>query len=183
MITSTIEKHAEALFELAQEEKAVADYEAALQSVLLSLRKEPSLAGCLESYAVPKEENYRLIDEVYGKIPLKSLTSFLKVIVDHHLMDHFEDVELAYRHLANLELGIKEGLVYSASPLSKEELALLTETLEEKLQAKVALESRTEPSLLGGVKVAIDGKVYDGTLLSKVEALRTRLLAQGGEEK
>jgi F0F1-type ATP synthase delta subunit len=107
--------------------------------VLLSLRKEPSLAGCLASYAVPKQENFRLIDEVYGKIPLKSLTSFLKVLVDHHLMDHFEDVELAYRHLANLELGIKEGLVYSASALSPEDIELLKCTLEEKLQAKVRL--------------------------------------------
>jgi F-type H+-transporting ATPase subunit delta len=182
MISAAVEKHAEALFELAQEEKAVADYETALQSVLLSLRKEPSLAGCLASYAVPKEENYRLIDAIYGKIPLKSLTGFLKVLVDHHLMDHFEDVELAYRHLANVELGIKEGLVYSATPLTREELDLLTKTLEEKLQAKVALEARSEPSLLGGVKVAIDGKVYDGTLLAKVEALRARLLAQGGNE-
>jgi ribosomal 50S subunit-associated protein YjgA (DUF615 family) len=43
------------------------------------------------------------------------------------------------------------------------------------------LENRTEPSLLGGVKVAIDGKVYDGTLNTKLEALRSRLLAQGGE--
>jgi hypothetical protein len=47
---------------------------------------------------VPKQENFRLIDEVYGAIPLKSLTSFLKVlVVNHHLMDHFEDIELAYR--------------------------------------------------------------------------------------
>lgn len=89
MISSTIEKHAQALFELAQDENAVADYEAALQRVLLSLRKEPSLAGCLASYAVPKQENFRLIDEVYGAIPLKSLTSFLKVHIDiHHAMTY-----------------------------------------------------------------------------------------------
>jgi F-type H+-transporting ATPase subunit delta len=182
MISSAIEKHAEALFDLAKEEKAVKDYETALQSVLLSFEKEPSLAGCLSSYAVEKKDAYHLIDEIYGKIPLKSLTSFLKVLVDHHLMDHFADVEFAYRKLANEELGVKEGLVYSASPLKEEELALLKKTLEDKLQAKVSLETRTEPSLLGGVKVAIDGKVYDGTLLSKVEALRVRLLAQGGKE-
>jgi F0F1-type ATP synthase delta subunit len=45
MISSTIEKHAEALFELAQDENAVADYEAALQNVLLSLSEGTFFGG------------------------------------------------------------------------------------------------------------------------------------------
>jgi F-type H+-transporting ATPase subunit delta len=79
-------------------------------------------------------------------------------------------------------LASKKGLSTAQVPLSPEDIELLKSTLEEKLQAKVALETRTEPSLLGGVKIAIDGKVYDGTLLARVEALRARLLAQGGKE-
>jgi F-type H+-transporting ATPase subunit delta len=176
------EKHAEALFELAQAEGKVADYETALQNVLHDFAMNPALESCLSSYALPKEDIYHLIDEIYGKIPLKSLTSFLKVVVNHHRMDHFKDIEAAYRRLANAELGIKEGLVYSAMPLSKEEMTLLQKTLENKLQVKLELENRTEPSLLGGVRVAIDGKVYDGTLNTKLEALRSRLLAEGEKQ-
>lgn len=179
MISLADEKHAEALFELAQSEGKVAEYETALQSVLVSFEKNPALESCLSSYALSKGDLYHLIDEIYADIALKSLTSFLKVLVDHHRMAHFRDVENAYRRLANATLGIKEGLVYSASPLSEEEMALLVKTLEEKLGVKLELENRTEPSLIGGVKVAIDGKVYDGTLSSKLEALRSRLLAEG----
>ena len=66
--------------------------------------------------------------------------------------------------------------------LSKEQLELLTKTFEEKLGCEVSLSARSEPSLLGGIKVSIDGKVYDGTLANKLEALRLRLLAQGGKQ-
>lgn len=176
------EKHAEALYQLAKEEGKVAEYETALQNVLLSFKENPGLESCLSSYALSKEKLYPLVDEIYGKIPLKSLVPFLKVVIAHHRMNHFSEIEAAYRSLANAALGIKEGLVYSAMPLSEKEMALVTASFEEKLRVKVELENRTEPSLLGGIKVAIDGKVYDGTLSSKLEALRSRLLAQGGQE-
>jgi F-type H+-transporting ATPase subunit delta len=182
MNTSTYEKHAEALFSLAEEEGKVREYETALQKVLADFSREPLLESCLSSYALAKDKAYELLDELYGKIPLKSLTSFLKVVVNHHLMDHLKEIEECYRSLANESLGIKEGLVYSATPLTPEQLALVKKTFEEKLGCEVSLSARSEPSLLGGIKVSIDGKVYDGTLANKLEALRLRLLAQGGKQ-
>jgi F-type H+-transporting ATPase subunit delta len=181
MKNSTFEKHAEALFSLAEDEKKVKEYEAALQKVLADFAREPLLKSCLSSYALDKAEAYQILDDLYGKIPLKSLTPFLKVVVNHHLMDHLSDIEECYRVLSNESLGIKEGLVYSATPLTPEQLALVKATFEKKLGCEVSLTARSEPSLLGGIKVSIDGKVYDGTLEAKLEALRLRLLAQGGK--
>jgi len=181
MMNSTFEKHAEALFSLAKDEGKIKEYETALQKVLADFRVEPLLKSCLSSYVLAKEKAYQLIDELYGDIPLKFLTSFLKVVANHHLMDHVSEIVECYRALANEALGIKEGLVYSASPLSEEQLELLTKTFEEKLGCEVSLSARSEPSLLGGIKVSIDGRVYDGTLANKLEALRLHLLAQGGK--
>jgi len=182
MNASTFQKHAEALFSLAKEEGKVREYETALQEVLTDFSREPLLESCLSSYALAKERAYELLDELYGKSSLKSLAAFFKVVVNHHLMDHLKEIEECYRSLANEFLGIKEGLVYSASSLTPEQLTLVKKTFEKKLGCEVSLSTRSEPSLLGGIKVSIDGKVYDGTLANKLEALRLRLLAQGGKQ-
>jgi len=182
MNDSLFEKHAEALFSLASEEGKIQDYETALQKVLGDFEREPLLESCLSSYALDRVEIYKIIDELYGAVPLKSFTPFLKVVANHHLMDHFERIEAAFRRLSNNALGIQEGFVFSALPLTEGQLELVQKTFEEKLGCHVLLTSRIDPALLGGIKVNIDGKIYDGTLANKLEGLRLRLLAQGGKQ-
>ena len=48
--------------------------------------------------------------------------------------------------------------------------------MQKSLGFAVSLENHVDPSLIGGVKVFIDDKVYDGTILGKIERLRSTLL-------
>ena len=82
----------------------------------------------------------------------------------------------------NESLGILEGVVYSAAPLSEEEKKRIEDALAERLGDKVELTPILDPDLLGGVKVALDGKVYDGSLRHKLQEMKKHLL-QGGKDQ
>lgn len=175
------QRYGEALFSLAQDEKKVKAYLEALKGVQKDFEKTPELQPFLSSYAIEQPKLYQIIDEAYGDSACRSLASFLKVLVKDHVIGHFDEVVASYRKLANESLGIEEGIVYSTHLLSEKEMAEVSKSLEQALGKGVSLENHLDPALLGGIKVAIAGKVYDGSLENKVENLKSTLLkSQGG---
>ena len=52
-------------------------------------------------------------------------------------------------------------------------------TLEDKLSCKVSLKNKIDHNLIGGVRIVLDGKIYDGSVENKIETLRKKLLKGG----
>lgn len=178
--------YGKALFELVGTDPALLKaYQKALLDVSLSLKKNGELQDFLSSYAVNKENQFKVIDELFRDEKLVHLAPFLKLIESKRLFSRFEDIRLSFHELANKALGKEEGIAYSASKLAKEDLEELEKALGESLGKEIELENRVEPSLLGGIRVFVDGKVYDGTIETKLESLRKKLLAvaRGGSGK
>lgn len=57
-----------------------------------------------------------------------------------------------------------EGKLLSAKPLGQDQLRAIESRFTALLGGSVRLTEETDPSLLGGVRVEIDGRVYDGSL-------------------
>lgn len=171
--------YASALFSLAKEEGKLPAYLAEMRDVLNTLKDNPDFVAFCASYRIPNENAYSLLETVFGSLKCKSIVPFLKLAVTKHLFSHIEDICEAFFSLCNEELGIKEGIVYSTSLLSQKEISEIEKALEKRLSSKVSLRNRVDANLLGGVKVAIDGKIFDGSLQAKVEGLRKKLLKGG----
>lgn len=167
---------ATALIELAKEEDKVTEYLEALKSIQTDFKKEPQLPLVLSSHQIPTSELIELVDKLYGDVELKHLVPFLKLLVTKRYIVRFNEVVNQYIFQADEILGIEEGIVYSVKLLTDEELKCLEDLFSEKLGKKVHLINRTEPSLLGGIRVFVNGKAYDGSLSSKLESLREKLL-------
>ncbi|MBQ7994655.1 MAG: F0F1 ATP synthase subunit delta [Bacilli bacterium] len=167
--------YSSALFSLAKEENAVEKYSSCLHDISSLLKTNDDFYKAMNSFSLPYESKCLLLDKIIKNAP-KSLLPFLKILARDHLYSKFDKIAREYYRLANEELGIKEGLAFSAFPLSEKEIKELEKTLEKKVGCKIYLDNKVEPSLIGGVKVAIDGKVYDGTIANKIETLRKTLL-------
>lgn len=173
---------ASALDDLAMTEGKRAEYQTALREIRHLFLVSPELVNTLESYAIPKERLYSLCDSLWGKSGLKSLSPFMKTLVKNHAISYFDEIEKAFSSLVNESLGIEEGLLYSAKSLSPAEHQAIEEAVGKALKKKVSLVERLEPSLIGGIKVAVAGKVYDGSLERKLAELRRSLLVGGHEQ-
>jgi len=172
---------AQAFYDLALEENQPQAYQEALSEVSKTLNGNEELLATFRSYVLPKERLYALIDSLWGQGP-KNLAPFLKTLVKNHALGYFSEIVSAFSSLVNEGLGVEEGLAYSAVALSGEEMLRLEEAVGKTLKKKVSLVNRVEPSLIGGVKVAIAGKVYDGSIARKLSELRKSLI-EGGNRK
>lgn len=169
--------YAQALYSLA-DPSALPDYEQAMEEIRLLFEKEPAFLRLLSGYTLGNQEKEKLIDQVFSSFGLPYLLDFLKLLSAKHRISHFDEIEEAFASLCHERFKVKEGIAYSAVPLSKEQLSSIEEALSKKLGAKVRLRNQVDQVLLGGVKVALDGKVYDGSLRSKLLGLKKSL--EGG---
>ena len=58
----------------------------------------------------------------------------------------------------------------------------LGSVLREGLQREIAIETETEPALLGGAVVAIGDRVYDGSVRTRLHRFRRTLMRSRGYE-
>ena len=95
--------------------------------------------------------------------------------------EHFDAFLLCcewFHQRFNEDYGIVEARVTSAVPLSEEENSALRAKLAKISGKQVALIATVDPSLIGGVRVEMDGKRYDNTIQDRLGRLK-RSLAQG----
>ncbi len=65
--------------------------------------------------------------------------------------------------------------VLSAQPLSEENRARIDEIFERQTGKRVIAETAVVPDLLGGAVVELQGRVFDGSLRTRLERLRQAL--------
>ena len=171
--------YADALYQFARDEGKISAYREAMKLVVSTFADNPSFGTFLASYAVPQERQFALLEEVFASLDTPELVPFLKLVTARHLIPHLSDIADCFIQECNEALGIREGIVYSTALLSKDDLAKIQSALEERLGVKVYLHNQADTNLIGGVKVAIDGKVFDGSIQARWEALRNQLLKGG----
>ena len=172
--------YASALFSLLktlEEKQAYAD---ALKALDELLKEEKDVLTFLSSPDFGQKEKIDVLSKSLNSYKgLTHLIPFLATIISHHRMPYFSTIVAAFVSLVNDEAGILEGYVYSSEKLSKDQLESLQNGFYKKLGKKVLLKNILDPSLIGGVRVSLDGKVYDSSLKGKLEQLRHHL-NQGG---
>ncbi len=178
MAESVYQNYAIALFSLTKE-KDGQEYLSALRKVEKDLSENPDFLAFLSSYSIPLETRLAALSKVYEPLKLAYLPRFLGLLVQHHRIRHLNEVEREFAALVNEEHGILEGIVYSASKLEEKDIKRIEKAFERKLGKKVALKNRVDEKILGGVKVALDGKVYDGSIRNRLLDLEKQLLAGG----
>lgn len=103
-----------------------------------------------------------------------------KSIVDKVIADkprNYLGILTAYHRLLRLELEKRHAIVDSAKELSAEEQGKVTADLQSRYGSDVTAEFRTVPELLGGIRIKLGSTVWDGSVKSRLETLRSQVLA------
>jgi F-type H+-transporting ATPase subunit delta len=86
------------------------------------------------------------------------------------------EVAAAYSDLANASQGVVAAAVVSAVPLAPAQRKALEQALAGQASS-IELTSEVEPGLVGGLVIRMAGRTYDGSVRTRLAALRRRLAA------
>lgn len=167
--------YGEALYSLAREE-GLSD--AMLQELKLlrdAFAQEPDFVRLLSAPNLSKEERCDILDRSFrGKVQPYVL-NFLKILTEKGYARYFCDCCDAYRELYNADHGILTVKAVTAVALTDQQAAKLSKKLASITGKTIELQNRVDPGCLGGVRLDYDGKRVDGTVASRLDAVRSLL--------
>ena len=139
------------------------------------LAGHPELAAALEHPGVTAEQRQRLLAALAERAgATDTLRRLLDLLAARDRIALLPDVVEAYAGLANAARGVVSAEVVSAVPLPEDQKHALGAALRGE-GASVELRERVEPLLVGGLLVRSGGRTYDGTVRTRLAALRQRL--------
>ena len=168
-------RYAKALFQLARE----AGQEAKIGQELEQFNgayTQSDLKQVLVNPAFALEVRKNILAQVTQAEQLSELTRhFLSLLADRDRLPHLAGIVGCYRRLLNEAKGRVEAKVVSVSPLEPDWVDQLRGQLHGISGKDVVLQQETDPGLLGGLLVELEGKVYDGSIRTQLEKMRLRL--------
>lgn len=150
------------------------------EALLSALGSDDSFAVFLASPNIAFAKKDKAIGEALGFLP-ERLQIAIKLLAKKGYGGKLLGFLQALLSLLRGALGVKEGIAYSAKPLDPESLSRLEAAVGGRIGYKAKLKNIVDSRLLGGAKVAIDGKTFDYTLARQLESLRAKL--EGGIAK
>jgi F-type H+-transporting ATPase subunit delta len=143
------------------------------------LGRHPAIASYLANPAVNREQKVSALREAINN-PRSNTTilfrKFLGVLHANNRLGLLSDIAVAYRKLRDQAARRVRVTVRAATDLTPDQTAALTATLAESLNQTPILTVVVEPELLGGLIVQVGDRVYDTSVRSRLETLRTHLM-------
>jgi ATP synthase F1 delta subunit len=125
---------------------------------------------------IDANERKNIAKELFsGKIPAE-LLNFLYVLIDKRRMESFFGIARVYEKLVDEQNGVTCGRLVTATEIDDAQLAKLEGEAGKLLHKNVRLMDETDPSLLGGCRIYIDGKIIDASLKTKLDKLKEKIV-------
>lgn len=176
IMASVAGRYAAALFDLANDEKKVADIEGDLSKFQNFLDMSSDLTSLVRSPLYSAESQAAALETVAAKAGMNALTiNFLKLLAKNRRLFVVSDVIKAFRALVARSRDEVTAEVTSAAALSDAQIDELKQTLKATVGKDVQLATRVDPSLLGGLIVKIGSRMVDSSLRTKLSNLRLNL--------
>ncbi|MBT2734847.1 F0F1 ATP synthase subunit delta [Bacillus sp. ISL-7] len=170
-------RYALALFQIAKETQALGVIEEELRVVKEVVQYNPELKNILNSSKLSIEEKKEIIKVSFATVNVNVLNTML-ILIDRHREDQIVDVANEFLELANDEMGIAEAKVYSTRELTDAEREAISSVFAAKVGKKsLKIENIVDSNLLGGIRLRIGNRIYDGSLRGKLDRLERKLLS------
>ncbi|WP_077623443.1 F0F1 ATP synthase subunit delta [Sediminibacillus massiliensis] len=170
-------RYADALFRLSEQKQATDQIEQQLRIVLEVFEGNKQLLPFLKHPKVSNDKKKQLIRETFHHFSKEVINTFL-LLVDRHREELIPAIIGHYIDMENDAKGIAEAKVYTTRELSVEEKTQLSNVFAKKLnKSTLKIDNIVDPSIIGGVKLRIGNRIYDGTISGKLERIERNLVS------
>ncbi len=160
-----------ALFELAHEEGIDKDILSEVRVIRELFKENPDYVKLLSSPNVPKDERLACIDGLLSERVHPYFLNFLKIITERNhirsVFGCFDEFERLYYE----SHGIICARAESAVPLTESQKERITERLAAQFGAEIELSCTVDPSLIAGVRLIVNNKLFEGSVKAKLSAI------------
>jgi F-type H+-transporting ATPase subunit delta len=174
--TSVAKRYAAALFQIAKEQNLLDTMEEELRAIKEVFSSNNELQAFLQHPKVSAEVKKQFIGEVFADLSIQ-VKNTLFLMIDSHRTDVISQMAADFIELANEERSVAQAQVYSVRPLTEDEREAVSSAFAAKVGKRtLRIENIVDRSVLGGIKLRIGNRIFDGSVSGKLERLERELL-------
>jgi len=172
-VSGLAERYAKALFELADEQKALDAVAEDLRALRAMVAESADFRRLIRSPVLSRAEQAKAIAALAERAGFSALTrNLLGVAARNRRLFVLPDVITGYLQELATRRGEVTAEVTAAQVLTPRQTEAVNEQLRKAVGRKVAVDIRVDPSLLGGIIVKVGSRMIDASLKSKLARLR-----------
>lgn len=174
-MASVGKRYAKAAFEVAQQEGTRDQWLERLRTLRERVHL-PEAHAVLTSPVVPMPERLRAVDvlDEDGRIGTEA-RNLAKLLVEARRIEDVDAVVEEFERLDDAAAGRVRATVTTAIGLGEDDRRRLGSDLSKQLGQEVRLESRVDPSILGGIVLQLGDRLVDASLRGRLQQLRRQL--------
>jgi len=170
-------RYAKALFELGKDKGILEEIEADFPKVAAVIDGNEDAQSFLAHPAIGDEEKKKLIADLFKSKINDSLFDLLCLCVDKNREAYIGLIWQDFKTLLMEHRSQVTAIVYTPYELSPGLKKELEDRMSKSINKTVLLEEVVDKELIGGVRVKIGDRIYDGSVVSKIEQLREAMLS------
>jgi F-type H+-transporting ATPase subunit delta len=166
--------YAEAVFRLAEENKALKKWSEMLEFVT-AVATDEQVARLATDPRIDHDRFTRMLLDICGKKLSKEGANFLQVLQQNRRLDLLPEITQLFEKLRAEAEGRIEAQVISAFEMKAEQLKKIAVALKARLGREVDLVATVDTSLIGGIIIRAGDLVIDGSVQGRLRALASHL--------
>ncbi len=173
-------RYATALYELAEEDKALDEVARDLEDLKAMIAESADLSRLLRSPLIDRADQAAAMETILKRAKAQDLTRrMVGIAARNRRLFALPAVIDAYLALLAQRRGEVTARVTSATALSETQLKAITAALRKVVGAKVLVDPSVDPALLGGFVVRVGSRMFDSSIRTKLQ--RMRLAMKGAQ--
>lgn len=181
VVSGVAGRYASALFSLAQDQRegqAVAD---SLTRFDALITESPDLERLVRSPIFSAAEQLKALDAVLAQAGIGGVAAnFIRLVASKRRLYFIREMIADYRKLYDTARGVTRAEVTSAAALTDANVASLKESLRTASGGReIDLDMKVDPSIIGGLIVKLGSRMVDGSLKTKLNAIRLAMKEVG----
>lgn len=175
-LKSAARRYAEAAFQVAVGDDTLDAWRKDLDTAAAVVGQE-RIGRALANPAIPLETRIATAEATFGQLVGPKVMNLLRLMLRRGRIQELPRLAAEFSRLDDERQGIARASVTSTLPLEPDEVSALKERLASSTDRRVELDLNVDPELLGGLVVRLGDLLVDGSVRSRLERLRNRLVS------
>ena len=169
-------RYAAALFEIAREKDIIDKFDEQCAMLLTLFENDKEFRSVINHPSITNSQKSEIVENSLKGIIADDIIGLMNLMFQKHREDMLEEVFTEFKSLVLKHKNVAIATVYSAVHLSDDRAEKIRRELEEKLKKQVEIRHILDKSLIGGIKILVDGIVIDTSIQSRINLLKRQLM-------
>lgn len=169
-------RYAKGLLETAIEKNCVDKIHSDINKVVAILEDGKDIKSMLFSPVFPIDKKMGIVEILVQKLNLHELShNFLNLLVDKKRISNVSGIFEYLDEMKNTKEGKVRAEIFTASKPDNVFLNELKNKFKKQVGKEIIPEIKTDPTVIGGIKVKIGSKLFDNTIKTQLEEIEKKI--------